>query len=159
MPTNTLPLEDIILPPAISWWPLAWGWWAVIIASLVVLILLTYGLWRWLRKHRQQQQALQELAASTEGLQGSELYGAVNAWLKIQLKAQQPQALHWHGKAWAEFLQHSTAKPIFSDELLQALSQGLYQAQPTDISREQCLTAAEQWLRTKKHFAQGGSNA
>lgn len=159
MPTNTLPLEDIILPPAISWWPLAWGWWAVIVVSLITLTLLVYGLWRWFRKHRQQQQALQELASSTENLPSSELYSAVNAWLKIQLKTQQPQALHLHGKAWAEFLQQSTVKPIFSDEIIQALSQGLYQAQPANISREQCLAAAEQWLRAKKHFVQGGSNA
>lgn len=159
MQQAALPLEDIILPPAISWWPLAWGWWALIVLSLIILAALVYGWLSWRKRRQQQAAALQALTTSTENLTGSALYSAINYWLKLQLKTQHPQTLHLHGQAWAEFLQQSTRTPIFNDELLQALSQGVYQTQPVDISREQCLAAAKQWLRTKKQIQHGGQHA
>lgn len=63
MPTPTNPLNelaDIHLPSGVSWWPLAPGWWGVI----VLLILSATALYLWLR-HRQRNRyrhlALQEL--------------------------------------------------------------------------------------------------
>lgn len=37
-PTQTeLTIRDIQLPEAISWWPLAWGWWALLVAIMVLI--------------------------------------------------------------------------------------------------------------------------
>ncbi|HPY40873.1 MAG TPA: DUF4381 domain-containing protein, partial [Thiolinea sp.] len=52
MNPTELPLRDIHLPPEISWWPLAWGWWALL--ALVVLILVM--LFNWWRQRSSSQQ-------------------------------------------------------------------------------------------------------
>ncbi|HAS6347427.1 TPA: DUF4381 family protein [Vibrio vulnificus] len=49
MTTNTQPLalQPLILPDAPSWFPLAWGWWATIAATLVFLLsICLFFLWR-----------------------------------------------------------------------------------------------------------------
>lgn len=43
MDETALPLRDLHLPDAIGWWPLAPGWWGVIV---VLAIVVGYGLWR-----------------------------------------------------------------------------------------------------------------
>jgi len=48
---SALPLRDIHLPDAVSWWPLAPGWWIVI--ALLLLLSLSVVLWRYLRKQGQ----------------------------------------------------------------------------------------------------------
>jgi hypothetical protein len=45
MEQQSLPLKDIHLPSAISWWPLAPGWW--IVFGLIILIALAW----WFRRH------------------------------------------------------------------------------------------------------------
>lgn len=153
MQANGLALEDIILPPAISWWPLAWGWWALIILSIIAVGTATYLLMRWLNKRKQLRLAVQLLEETTANLQDSALYAALNTWLKIQLQDSHPQVLHLHGQAWADCLQASTQTKIFSDSLLHALSQGLYQPSPISVSRAECLQAATLWLSTKKRIS------
>lgn len=47
MDENTLPLRDLHLPDAIGWWPLAPGWWGVIV---ILGLVLSYVLWRAFRR-------------------------------------------------------------------------------------------------------------
>jgi len=57
---DALPLRDIHLPDAVSWWPLAPGWWMVI--AIMLLLSLTVVLWRyWRNQGRLRRQALSEL--------------------------------------------------------------------------------------------------
>lgn len=68
--TPPLPLKDIYLPPEPGAWPLAPGWWALLL--LACLMILFGGRWLWdryrRRAHRRQLETLlaQELAASTD---------------------------------------------------------------------------------------------
>ena len=32
-------LNDIQTPSDVDWWPLAWGWWAVIALALLIIVL------------------------------------------------------------------------------------------------------------------------
>lgn len=47
--TSTLPLQPMHLPDAPSWFPLAWGWWALI-AGAFLLVLIVILIWRWNKK-------------------------------------------------------------------------------------------------------------
>ena len=47
MENAALPLRDLHLPDALGWWPLAPGWWGVII---VVAAILSYVLWHMFRR-------------------------------------------------------------------------------------------------------------
>ncbi len=57
---NDIPLRDIHLPDAISWWPLAIGWW-LLIAMIILFGLIYYLKRRYREKRKVTQAALQEL--------------------------------------------------------------------------------------------------
>lgn len=62
MEENALPLRDLHLPDPVSWWPLAPGWWVLIV---LLALLLGYGLYRaYLRRRHNAPRrfALRELA-------------------------------------------------------------------------------------------------
>ena len=59
---TVLPLRDIHLPAAVSWWPLAPGWW-LLLATLGAAVVAVAG-WRWWRRRaRPWRAALVELMA------------------------------------------------------------------------------------------------
>ena len=48
---NELPLRDIHLPDAVSWWPPAIGWWLL----AIIIVALAYGIYKIIKiqKHKQ----------------------------------------------------------------------------------------------------------
>ncbi len=57
-PTSpSLPLADIHLQSDPSIWPLAWGWWLIIVITLGVLITLCVSLYRWKKARKPLQEA------------------------------------------------------------------------------------------------------
>ena len=46
MNENAIPLRDLHLPDAIGWWPLAPGWWGVLVILAVGLAYTTWRLYR-----------------------------------------------------------------------------------------------------------------
>jgi len=60
--TNLDRLHDIVMPPAVSWWPLALGWYVVL--SLVFIAALYFGLrfWRKWQGNGYRREALRQLA-------------------------------------------------------------------------------------------------
>jgi len=62
MDETALPLRDLHLPDAIGWWPLAPGWWGVIVILVVVV---AYSSWRAYRRwqfNAPRRYAMRELA-------------------------------------------------------------------------------------------------
>jgi cbb3-type cytochrome oxidase subunit 3 len=43
MPTTPLPLKDIHLPEAISWWPPAIGWWLLLVLIPLTVFILVWA--------------------------------------------------------------------------------------------------------------------
>lgn len=154
MNNPSLPLEDIILPNTVSFWPLAWGWWLLIITSTAALSILVWWLFKRLKRKRKQQQAERLLLESTRGLTRTELFIAVNTWLKIQASATYPQAHSLYGDAWINFLNESAQHTVFSSEQARALSQGIYQPQATESSAAcqptELRKSALLWLKLSK---------
>ncbi len=62
MHPEPLPLRDIHLPPPVSWWPPAPGWWGLL-AIAVALVALSLWLRHRLRRSTVRRTALRELAA------------------------------------------------------------------------------------------------
>ncbi len=60
MDPTELPLRDIHLPAPISWWPLAPGWWLVLITAVVAAIAAVLY-WKWRQRRRVRRSALSEL--------------------------------------------------------------------------------------------------
>jgi|SRR5690554_989356 len=150
MNQQTLPLEDIILPPAVGLWPLAWGWWLLIVISTATLIGLTVWLVKRIRLKRKTLHAQKQLASSTHALKDTDLYIAINTWLKIQAQEAYPFAPSLHGDAWVEFLNKSAGKTIFTGQQAQALSQGLYQKNSIECSSNELIQSALLWLKLSK---------
>lgn len=159
MNTQALPLEDIITPDAISWWPLAWGWWAALLLALLALGLATWFLLRYFKQRRAQRQALALLASSTQSLTHNELYAALNTWLKLQARAAYPHALNLHGQAWIDFLNHSAGQELFNGSYAQALAQGVYQPLSSElvptVNSQELLALAQAWLSASKALKGG----
>ena len=113
-------LQPTIAPPPVSWWPLAPGWWAL----LVLVPLLLWGLWylrRYLPQRQQQamqseqpldpmrQAALAELARLVrpyDGQHAGPWLQQLNALLKRLARADYPtdNSHILSGRAWLAFL-------------------------------------------------------
>ncbi|RAJ96869.1 DUF4381 domain-containing protein [Aliidiomarina maris] len=50
--SNELPLHDIVTQTTAGWWPLAWGWWLLIVALFSLAIVATILLVRYLKRRR-----------------------------------------------------------------------------------------------------------
>lgn len=124
-------LKDIHAPTEVSWWPLAWGWWAlgVMIIAVIVLAMLV------IKKRRALLQGKKDAvdALNQLSLSGQDYAKNANAILKRfamhYFADENPAGLH--GKAWIEWLQSHNKKPQHQAalaEALTAITQAQYQA-------------------------------
>ena len=122
MEENALPLRDLHLPDPVGWWPLAAGWW-------VVLVLLAAGLawlaWRWYRAWQfeaPRRHALRELARlEAEYLEHRnpvQLGKALSELLRRGMLAYAPRAdmAGLTGEAWLAWLDKGMSVPYFHTE-------------------------------------------
>ncbi|MEI2781093.1 MAG: DUF4381 domain-containing protein, partial [Candidatus Competibacter sp.] len=56
-------LHDLVLPPAVPWWPLAPGWYLVIALALVAVMWMTLRAWRQWQSNAYRREAARELAS------------------------------------------------------------------------------------------------
>ncbi|HSD70959.1 MAG TPA: DUF4381 domain-containing protein [Woeseiaceae bacterium] len=110
MDPEQIPLRDLHLPEAIGWWPLAPGWWILIVLAVSGLLYLMYrGCQRW-RSHRPRRIALRELRK----LQNDYRHGADAISLSKQLSqllrramlayASRDEVAGLTGQSWLEWL-------------------------------------------------------
>jgi hypothetical protein len=122
MGPDQLPLRDLHLPEPIGWWPLAPGWWLVIVLVLIGLGWLLLQVWRRYQFHAPRRYAVRELAAIeaeylarrdpvTLGQQLSEL-------LRRSMLAYAPrhEVAGLTGEAWLEWLDKDLPVPYFHTE-------------------------------------------
>lgn len=108
MDPASLPLRDIHLPPAPSWWPPAPGWWLV--AALTLVLLWVAARWlrraraaaRWRRRVRGELDALARRHAATPDPLA--LSAELSALLRRASRLVEPAAVALEGGAWLEFL-------------------------------------------------------
>jgi len=153
-------LNDIVLPGAVPWWPLAPGWYVLASLLVVVLLVLSVRMWNARCLNRYRRQALAELAQmrpengadSLQQLPDLIKRAALAAWPRERVAS-------LSGAAWHRFLDESSACERFSGGAGATLDWLAYRTDaanppsPEDLTR--ALDAVEFWL--KNHQTQQAS--
>ncbi|MDM7859991.1 DUF4381 domain-containing protein [Alteromonas sp. ASW11-36] len=153
-------LHDIALAEPTGWWPLAWGWWVLIAASIALLILTASILMRRFRMRKPLRQAQRNLTLIIEQAQPArQQIEQINQLLKAcsihYFAASNPGKLY--GQPWVDFLSAQLPqrqRSIFLEVAQEPLVQ-LFQTQQFSASQARAVaTAADLWLN---HVNLGGA--
>jgi hypothetical protein len=150
---NLHPLRD---PQMISWWPLAPGWWILILVAIITTIGLGYWLTRRYRGNAYRRQALQQLDQLHRELQAggnsSEFATQVNALLKRVALTAYPgdEVASRHSESWQSFLnQQLQADVQFQDDFATAA----YRKNCPELNSSQLQQAATHWIKQHRRAA------
>lgn len=150
-------LRDIHLPPPISWWPLAPGWWILIFAGIFAFIYITRTLIQRYRSNLYRRQALKKLSLIILNSQkrNTEKLALIMELLK-QAVGSAYQGNHFNSqnnKDFVLFLKNSCSKPCFT-EFSNDLEISLYSNQTDQRDNELLLETlvddSKTWL--KNHY-------
>lgn len=142
-------LRDIHLPEAVSWWPLAPGWW--VLGALLIAGLAYTGHFFWQRHHAftYRRQALQQIKQLPTNSQHQRMT-ALFAILKRVAVSAYP-ALNLSSRSQVEFIDflNQTCPKVGFDQLPTDW-QTLFYAKDSDVSVElvdQLVVSATQWIK------------
>ncbi len=140
MEAGSIPLRDVHLPDAIGIWPLAPGWWGVIV---VLSLILLFGLRCLLRSYRAgagRRLALRQLNRLHTDYKrhgNAVAYGAeVSKLLRRAMLAyaSRPEVAGLTGQAWLDWLDRDLALPQFSGEAGRGLLELPYRDADSDVA-------------------------
>lgn len=140
MDPNQLPLRDLHLPEAIGWWPLATGWWLMIVLALLGLGWLLLRAWRTRQFNAPRRYAIRTLATvEAEYLTNRnpvELGQQVSSLLRRGMLAYAPrhEVAGLTGESWLEWLDRGLPVPYFHTEGGKSLLQLPYRDPDGDFS-------------------------
>jgi hypothetical protein len=143
-PASLQNLHDIIMPPPVSWWPPAPGWYVVLGLLIGCLFVLAIQAFISYRRNAYRRAALDELQSADEG---SDKIGFISALLKRTALSAYPreQVASLTGKAWVRWLSEAAGLDV-SAPVREALQHGVYGGIP--VTDTQALTDfAAQWIR------------
>ena len=144
---NLNPLRE---PAAISWWPLAPGWWILMLLLLVGAAGLAWWLYRRYRRNRYRRLGLRALQHIQSDFQRSgdvtACITAVNALLKnVALQAYpRSHVAHTHGQQWLDFLNNTARGDAGFDS---AFAGAQYRPTAKDLPAEKFCQQAASWIR------------
>jgi hypothetical protein len=149
MAMSDIPLHPMQLPAPVGWWPMAPGWWLLIIVSVIGIV----GLVLWLRRRYAdpRRYALAELEQIKQRYQDAEGTSAVVASCNILLKRTALTLFPRHnvaalsGDAWLAFLMQNS-KGCQQDSL-QCLADGPYRPS-IECDAPDLFSGCRQWLKT-----------
>jgi hypothetical protein len=153
-PASLSNLHDIVMPEAVSWWPLAPGWYVIVSLLLVFAVWATLHNLRRYRRNAYRRQALQELQALGSASGDPETRGRVLADVaellrRVALSAYpRSRIVGLTGEAWLAFLDETGGGDAFSRGSGRLLVTGAYRTSgdyPADSVRE-VLTLATGWV-------------
>lgn len=146
-------LHPLRAPDPIGWWPLAPGWWMLLLAGIILAATLAYLLRKRYRKNAYRRRALLQLqslqrdylAKSDAGLYLSQ----INALLKSAALLAYPrtEVAAQHGRTWREFLNRSLPP---AEQLPPTFDDAVYQKTRSEIDVVHVHRAAQHWIRRHK---------
>ncbi|MCW9046935.1 MAG: DUF4381 domain-containing protein [Gammaproteobacteria bacterium] len=162
---NELPLRDIHLPDAVSWWPLAIGWW--LLPLLVLLI--TFAIYKLIKYKKQNRKiaykkiALNELKNLRLHYKNNdnsvELIRAISALLRRIALSYLPREdiASLTGEQWIKQLNNLCSQNIFTDEIALQLESAPYMPQ-SNIDNKKLLATCESWIQALPETRNNKSN-
>ena len=148
----SLPLRDIHLPDSISWWPLAPGWWLLLLVTLFIASLVYWLIRRHRAKRcsvafivRQEMRRIRDQFDKNRDnkLLAQELSEIVRR-VAISVFAREDTA-SLLGEDWLRFLDRTYNGTEFTQGEGRALIEAPYRAQP-EFDAEQLLSLVENWI-------------
>tara|TARA_B100001059_G_scaffold129629_1_gene129582 strand:- start:983 stop:1468 length:486 start_codon:yes stop_codon:yes gene_type:complete len=146
-----LDLSPVITPDTPTWWPLAWGWWAVIVTSIILIAFVFYIA----KRRKNDQQPKQEALSYFTNSQSSDRLSPSEAQRILRQAAlsyfPREKVAGLAGDDWLKFLDTQLKKPLFVEKQAQ-WRQSLYQ-DTTSMndeqrqSQQQLVDDCETWLR------------
>ena len=136
-------LHDIQTPEAITWWPLAWGWWlviAIVLALLVFVISLVIKRYKLLKAKKQALSLLQQ----AKDLPATEKVKAVNTVLKRVALAyvERDNIAQLSTDEWSKWLNQFNEKTKVDADLLSLI----YQRNCSEQEAKMLHTQAVNWI-------------
>ena len=162
-------LNDVLLPPDISWWPLAAGWY--VLGGLLLCGLIWWGIhwyrnWKTNTYRRSALQALDQLELDLKNTEEREAgLRQIPALLKRTALSAFPrkQVASLTGADWIGFLNSCTRTPLFAEpeaRTLQELSYTRGSLDAIDRSRTEALViTCRLWIRQHKAASLIATNA
>jgi len=151
---KALPLQDIVLPPAIGWWPPALGWWLLVL--LVPLLL--YGLWRLIKQLRRKtavkvaRKLLRQIQQDKALTPGQKL-AALSALLRrVAISTRQASAVAGlTGERWLHYLDQSLPGQPFSQGPGRYLAEAQYRRDlPDELDMAALFQLCDQWIKRQR---------
>ena len=146
-----LPLRDIHLPPEISWWPLALGWWLLFISILLLLFfsILFFKNWKRSSLKREAHYALNLIEHQFQQNQDrASCVREISIFLKRCAISQTSLAASLTGHAWLHFLDEQTASKDFSEGAGHILLNGPYQPRIEAIKVSSLFQLCRTYIKT-----------
>lgn len=156
-PADLANLRDLAVPPAVSWWLPAPGWWVLAAASLMAGTIVLLRMVARYRADAYRRAALRDLTAFERiaGTLADPVFaGHVFEVLKRVALVAYPRdtVAALSGPAWLAFLDRSAATTDFSGETGRAALNAAFCGAPqlTDAQRRSLVAAAGAWVRNHR---------
>ena len=164
-PASLQNLNDIVLPEAAAWWPLASGWYFLLGLLLIFLVWLIYTSIQHRIKNRYRRAALHQLQLLTQEINKTDKRDSVLRQIPILLKRTaltaypRRQLASLTGKSWHAFLNSKVGTPSFTESSCNSLDCISYSVGDLDTvdaeAANELLEASKHWL--KHHHPAGPS--
>jgi hypothetical protein len=146
-----LPLRDIHLPDAISWWPPALGWWLLLAVLLLFLFGFVMIIRQWVRTtlRKEALKAFDRIEKSFYASEnGAQCLADVSLLLRRVCLSRNlaRSAAGVTGKAWLELLDKSLKKPEFSKGIGRLLLTGPYRPHVQQTEVAELLKLCRKWM-------------
>lgn len=147
-------LKDIHLPAPVSWWPLAPGWYLLMLLVLLLLVYLTYAAHQRYRAALAKKQALVLLASYQEQYAQDANVARTSAQISELLRRvalvyfPRAQVASLYGEAWLHFL-NQTGKGINFNGVRHMLLDAPFKAQ-NQLNLEPLFNQARQWIKQRR---------
>lgn len=138
-------LKGIHPPDAIGLWPLAIGWWLLIVVLPIILLSVFLFL-----RYQKRSSAIKDATIKLlqQNIQQDDYAQYANQTIKRFCKVYYPQALPLSGQDWAKFLRNKCQSTVLTAQQLELLSHGLYQSN-LDYQHNDLASSLQKWVEVQ----------